>query len=474
MTQAPHDPAAALLSEIHSLHARLLGRFFDPRTGALGDPRLAESYTHLLRTLAGLDRQRLLDLQVVPESVGQRQPTSPPASELRALQHESEELLILRRTAEDAGYGFVVADRHGTIVYANRAMATLLREPDAESLRGKQLALYYSDETRDAFADRILPTVWSQGHWAGEVTFIPRTGEKADTVHSLFKVHGEMGTEPYVGCLIIDISPLRKTQEALRASEENFRALAENANDGILIATGSSSHAYANSRAAEITGYSVEELMRTGIHELGHPDERGRLRRYYQMRMETGSGPRCYETRIVRKDERVVGIEVTAGRTQWHGQVADIVIVRDITRRRMIEEALRESEARYSTLVEQAHDGVGIVQDDKIVFVSRPLARMLGYEVEELVGRHYLDLVAAEVQETTMRSYLERLGGQPPSGRVVAALRCKDGIVRTWDAYSTVIRYRGRPALMAVVRHLISDAPPEGKADGTGDSGQGA
>ena len=474
MTQAPHDAAAALLSEIHSLHARILGRFFDPRTGALSDPRLAESYTHLVRTLASLDRPRLLDLQVVPESVSPRPPASPPAPELRALQRESEEFLILRRTAEDAGYGFVVADRHGSIVYANRALATLLREPDAESLHEKHLASYYSEETRDAFADRIIPTVWSQGHWAGEITFISRTGEAVDTVHSLFKVHGEMGTEPYLGGLIIDISALKKTQKALRASEENFRALAENANDGILIAIGSGSHAYANSRAVEITGYSVEELMRTGFPELGHPDERGRLRRYYEIRMEKGSGPRCYETRIVRKDGRVVAVEVTAGRTRWHGQAADIVILRDITRRRMIEEALRESEARYSTLVEQARDGVAIVQDDKIVFVSQPLARMLGYEVEELVGRHYLDLVAAEAQETTVHSYLDRLGGQPPSGQGVAALRCKDGVVRTWDAYGTLIQYRGRPALMAVARHLISEAPSEPKADGTGDCGQGA
>ena len=56
-------------------------------------------------------------------------------------------------------------------------------------------------------------------------------------------------------------------------SNDNFRALAANANDGILIATGEGKHVYANKRAAEITGFTVPEILKARMQDLAHPDE---------------------------------------------------------------------------------------------------------------------------------------------------------------------------------------------------------
>ena len=123
-------------------------------------------------------------------------------------------------------------------------------------------------------------------------------------------------------------------------NHDNFRALAENANDGILVATGQGKHVYANKRAAEITGFRVHELLEAKMQDLAHPDELKKLKERLRGRLERKPVPRRYETAVLRKDGKKVPVEVTGAKTSWHGQPADIVIIRDITERKRREEEL--------------------------------------------------------------------------------------------------------------------------------------
>jgi PAS domain S-box-containing protein len=75
-----------------------------------------------------------------------------------------------------------------------------------------------------------------------------------------------------VATVFTDITERIEIEAALRESENNFRAIAENANDGILIAEGEGYYVYANSRAREITEYSIGELKNMSYKDLVHPD----------------------------------------------------------------------------------------------------------------------------------------------------------------------------------------------------------
>lgn len=141
------------------------------------------------------------------------------------------------------------------------------------------------------------------------------------------------------------VADLRRAEAALRESEENFRALAENANDGILIATGRGDHVYANRRGAEVTGYSTQELLKIGFKDLAQPDERRETDERHKRILEGKYVPPSYEGAIIAKDGRRVAIEITDAKTMWQGQPALIVMIRDITERRRREEALRKKDA---------------------------------------------------------------------------------------------------------------------------------
>lgn len=137
------------------------------------------------------------------------------------------------------------------------------------------------------------------------------------------------------------VAALDKKRAALLESENNFRSLAETASDGMMVISGSGSFDYCNYHAARILGYGVDELLRCGISDVAHPDDLSHLLERFHKVISWEKVPTQYVTRIVRKDGTVIPVEVTSSLTIWREQSADLVIFRDISERRRIEEDIR-------------------------------------------------------------------------------------------------------------------------------------
>ena len=251
-----------------------------------------------------------------------------------------------------------------------------------------------------------------------------------------------------------EIAERKRMEKALRESEENFRALAENAHDGILIAAGEEVYAYANKRAAEITGYSVAELLKLGMKDLTPPDEIEELIDRYRKRLEGRSVPRQYESIVVRKDGKSVPIELTAARTIWQGQTAGMIIFRDITERKRAEEALRESEEKYRNVVERANDGICIIQDTIVKYANPHLAAMWGGTVEEVVGTPFTHYVHPDKFSEVVERYQRRMAGEEVEPIYESVLRRKDGSKVYAELNVGIITYQGRLAELIIVRDI--------------------
>lgn len=143
-----------------------------------------------------------------------------------------------------------------------------------------------------------------------------------------------------VANIFTDICERMRIEEALRESESNFRAIAENANDAILIAIENGTYVYANRRAHEITGYHVDELLTMSFKDLVHQDELKKVSRIFSKRMVENPVLPSYETIIVRKKNKPFPAEVTISRMHWMGQNAVMIIIRDITQRKRFERAM--------------------------------------------------------------------------------------------------------------------------------------
>ena len=222
--------------------------------------------------------------------------------------------------------------------------------------------------------------------------------------------------------LIEELAALRREIETLKAppgkrrsdvEKENFRALAENANDGILISV-EGRYVYANRRAVEITGYPLTELYRMTIEDLTHPEQTPEVIRRYAKRMAGKPAPRQYETTIVRKDGTHLPIELTAARTLWHGQAAGLAVIRDISRRKRDEQRRAEAMRERAIIFESMDDSLILfAMDGTVLDVNPAFERITGLKKKAVVGQQgiavaqkavapeELDKIAAAFQQAT-------------------------------------------------------------------------
>jgi two-component system sporulation sensor kinase C len=274
--------------------------------------------------------------------------------------------------------------------------------------------------------------------------------------------------------VIRDITVRKRAEHALRESEENFRALADSASDGIIIPNSAGAFVYANRRAAEITGYSIEELLSMTMNDLTTSEEINKLLLNLKNRLRGKPAPNQYETLLKRKDGTIIPIEVAPSVISWKGQPASPAVFRDISKRKRAEELIKESESKYRTLVEQSLQGMLIAAGifPRILYANSALANILGYTIEELLNltpEGIRKLVHPEDQEMFFGRYQERLQGKTvPSRYEIRALR-KDGSMRWMELLSSRITYEGKPAVQAVFldrteRKLAEEALKESEA----------
>jgi rsbT co-antagonist protein RsbR len=104
--------------------------------------------------------------------------------------------------------------------------------------------------------------------------------------------------------------------------------------------------------------------------------------------------------------------------------------MRDVTDRVQAEQALRESEARYRTLIERLLDGVFVIEDGRFTLVNGALAQMVGHSVEEMIGQPFAQFVAPEDRQSVADNYRQRLAGNSAPEEYEARLLRKDGHTR--------------------------------------------
>ncbi|MBW2017526.1 MAG: response regulator [Deltaproteobacteria bacterium] len=133
---------------------------------------------------------------------------------------------------------------------------------------------------------------------------------------------------------------VEETKEKLRESEEQFRTLVERSNDGIGIVQGEI-HVYVNKKYLQIFGYSsFDEIMGKPMAPQIHPEDREKVYEYSLRRQRGEKVPERYRFRCIRKDGKIIHIEVSATRILYKGRPASLSILRDVTKEIRITDAL--------------------------------------------------------------------------------------------------------------------------------------
>ncbi len=189
-----------------------------------------------------------------------------------------------------------------------------------------------------------------------------------------------------------DITYHKRTEEALQQSEEKYRTLIDNIQDGVFLIQDGKIE-FANEAFARMCGYTVEEVIGKDFRELVAPEDLEMVVDRYFRRQAGEDVPKEYEFHGIKKDGIRTTVNINVGLITYRGKVASIGTVKDITERRRAIEQIQEQAA----LLDKAHDAI-IVRDmeHRVTYWNQGAQRLYGWTADEAIGKNADELLYKE------------------------------------------------------------------------------
>lgn len=225
-----------------------------------------------------------------------------------------------------------------------------------------------------------------------------------------------------------------------------YRHLFEQLNGAVLLADAATGKLLdCNWAAVQLLGRDRAEII--GMHQEGiHPPHTAdEYRRRFAEHVAKGRGA-DYEGEVIRKDGRIVPVQISAVPVELDGRAMIFGLFQDISARVTIEQTLRESEARYRIFFEQAPDGILIadIETRKFLYANPAAAAMFGCDQAELLRLGVEDIHPPEALAAVVAEFMAQARGEKLMAPIIPCRR-RDGTVFFADIKTTMARLDGRP-----------------------------
>ncbi|MCD4686815.1 MAG: PAS domain S-box protein, partial [Anaerolineae bacterium] len=324
--------------------------------------------------------------------------------------HSQALLRKLTQAVEQSPSTVMITDLDGTIEYVNPKFTTLTGYTPDEVI-GQNPRIQNSGLTPDEVYRELWATITAGGEWRGEFRNRKKNGVLYWEFASISPVRDAQGRNTHYVAVKEDITARKEAEAALRESEAKSDAILSAIpgfvfrlnREGVYLDVRGSSE-----RALQVVDEAPEQAVGKRLHDLLPSDKADLLLAAIQHTLDTAemqiveyvlhtlSGPVNFEARMV----QVGPDEVLSA-------------VRDVTARRKLEAALRESEEKYRNVSERANDGIVIVQEGVVQYCNALLARMIGVAAAaDMTGRSFGDMLAPDVRDTVLGYYKNRIAGK--------------------------------------------------------------
>jgi PAS domain S-box-containing protein len=251
----------------------------------------------------------------------------------------------------------------------------------------------------------------------------------------------------------IDITARKNTEETLRLSEARYRSLYDGMMDAYVTVDMNGRILQFNQAYQKMVDYEPRELRELTYNDLT-PEKWQAAEAEITEKQVIGRGySDIYEKEYIRKDGSIIPVELRAAliRDEAGNPAGMWALIRDISVRKIIEQTLRDSEARYRELLDNSMQGVIVFQDMRVVYTNQAVTESLGYTQEELNSLTPAEMVL-RVHPDDRHTFLERLQNRDEDTttpeRYSLRIIHKNGEIRWIDARTVPILLEERPAMM--------------------------
>jgi PAS domain S-box-containing protein len=235
---------------------------------------------------------------------------------------------------------------------------------------------------------------------------------------------------------LVDITDRKRSEESLRQSEEKYRNILENMQEGYFELDLAGNYTFVNDAECRNIGYPKEELI--GMNNRQYQDETNaqKMYQFFRRLFRTGEPVKALDVEIIRKNgtKNFNEVSVSLIRDAEGKPIGFRGISRDITERKRAEEALVKSEEKYRTILENIQEGYFEVDlSGNFTFFNDSLCRIIGYSKEELLGMNNRQYTDKETAKKIFQAFNKVYNtGEPTEGFDWQFIR-KDGTKRYVD-----------------------------------------
>ena len=324
-----------------------------------------------------------------------------------------------KEITENSSDMVIITDKNGDIKYCSRSIERFAGYKPEELIDKSAFRFIHPDDVQRAVSDfgkavltkDAMPNAFRIAHKDGSVRFFDGLGKN-------------LLDNPAVAGFIMnirDVTERKQMEEALRETEERYRSLFDRSLEAIYISDLDGNFTDANPYALKLLGYEREDILSLNFSSLLQEEAVGSVYKLVDEIIRTGSQKESAEYKLRKKDGTYAWVENEASLLYKDGKPVGIQGVgRDITERKRMEEALRNSEEKLRVMFDSMMDGI-VVSDPNIniVDLNRAAIEMISSGTkEELLGRSVMDIIRFKDQEKAMSNLEKMFKEQRPQDKV--------------------------------------------------------
>jgi diguanylate cyclase (GGDEF)-like protein/PAS domain S-box-containing protein len=315
-----------------------------------------------------------------------------------------------RELFEEAMDAIFIADgKTGTLIDCNRAASELVGREKSELVGKHQKILHPPRKIEGKFSNTFKQHLKEKEGQVLSTQIITKDGEikEVEIKANLIELRGKTVLQG----IFRDVTERKRAEEALKESEQRFRAIFESASDGILIADVETKKFYlGNKMICQTLGYDQDEIKDLTVMDI-HPEKDLPHVLNQFKKLAKGEIILTENIPVKRKDGSVFYVDINTSWITLSGKSYLAGIFRDITERKRTAEALRESEERYRTIFEDSREAIYISsREGKFIDFNQSALDLLGFTREEMTGLDILQIYVDPADRYKFQQEIEQNG----------------------------------------------------------------
>jgi len=256
--------------------------------------------------------------------------------------------------------------------------------------------------------------------------------------------------------MVRDISERKKAEEVIRQEAERLQQLLDADLDAVVV----QQHGvivYANRRAHIMAGKKEPDgMLGDSPHAFVAAEYRSMTAKVAEHCLRTGKPVRPAEIMALRADSKVpFPIEISSAPINWGGKPAVVSMVRDISERKKAEMDIAEREQRFRELVRLIPDALTVHQHGRLVFGNEAAVQLFRFDsLEQALGVQVMDYIHPHYHEQVNQRLQQLYAGNPLPGKVEERFIRTDGSEFEAEVNAALTEYKGKPAVMTVLRDI--------------------